>query len=213
MLNMNYKKALLAATVLTAFCANAAFAADTPDKPTMRERVDNILHCEDRADYPDRPCNRDDRFGHRGGRHHRGDKRVAPPLTEEQIKEREARRAEWEKMTPEQRKEAQEKWRSERREAHKKEVAERMNKLTPEQRKEVENFIKKDREFRKDQRDAERKHRDEQRETLKDMTPEQRDAIRIQQPHRTGKPAPDHRFGNPRHHGDAKPLPPLEHHN
>ena len=43
MLKTNYKKALLAATVLTAFCANAAFAGEAPDKPTMRERVNKIL--------------------------------------------------------------------------------------------------------------------------------------------------------------------------
>jgi len=44
MLKMNYKRALLAATVLTAFCANAAFANEPPDKPTMRERVNKILN-------------------------------------------------------------------------------------------------------------------------------------------------------------------------
>ena len=104
MLKMNYKKALLAATVLTAFCANAAFANEPPDKPTMRERVNKILKCEDRVD-----CN--DRFEqHR----HKDGKHCRPQLTEEQIKEREARREAWKKMSPEERKKAIQKWRAER---------------------------------------------------------------------------------------------------
>lgn len=187
MLNMNYKKALLAATVLTAFCANAAFAGDAPDKPTMRERVDRILHCEDQAECPEYRH-------HKPGKHHRHQ------LTEEQIKAREARREAWKKMTPEQRKEAIQKWRAE----HKKRVEAKMNKLTPEQRQEVEDFIKKDREFHKEQREEMRKHRQDQREELRDMTKEQREAIRAQQPPKFGK---HHRAP---HHKGFRHMPPME---
>ena len=194
MLKMNYKKALLAATVLTAFCANAAFANETPDKPTMRERVNKILKCEDRVD-----CH--DRFEHR---RHKDGKHCRPQLTEEQIKEREARREAWKKMSPEVRKEAIQKWRAERwekmtpeekerfeqrkarfekrKEAHQKRVEAKMNKLTPEQRQEVEDFIKNDREFHKAQMERMKKHHEAQREELRDMSKEQREAIRVQQP-------------------------------
>ncbi len=187
MLNMNYKKALLAATVLTAFCTNAAFAGDTPDKPTMRERVDRILKCEDKVDCPEYRQ-------HKNGKHHRRQ------LTEEQIKAREARREAWKKMSPEERKEAIQKWRAE----HKKRVEAKMNKLTPEQRQEVENFIKKDREFRREQREEMKKHRQSQREELRDMTKEQRQAIRVQQPPKFGK---HHRAP---HHKGFRQMPPME---
>ena len=194
MLKMNYKKALLAATVLTAFCANAAFANETPDKPTMRERVNKILKCEDRVD-----CN--DRFEQR---RYKDGKHCRPQLTEEQIKEREARREAWKKMSPEERKKAIKKWRAERwekmtpeekerfeqrrarfekrKEAHQKRVEAKMNKLTPEQRQEVEDFIKNDREFHKTQMERMKKHHEAQREELRDMSKEQLEAIRVQQP-------------------------------
>lgn len=200
MLKMNYKKALLAATVLTAFCANAAFAGDAPDKPSMRDRVDQILHCEERADHPEfRHC--DERFHHR---HHRGDKHHHPKLTEEQKQEREARRAAWNKMTPEERKEAAKKWRAERWEDHKKYVDEKMNKLTPEQRQQVEDFIKKDRAFHKEQREEMKKHHEAQRDEMRDMTKEQREAIKAQQPPRFGK---HHKAP---HHKGHRPMPPME---
>ncbi|MBQ9762949.1 MAG: hypothetical protein IJV92_01175 [Phascolarctobacterium sp.] len=192
MLNMNYKKALLAATVLTAFCANAAFAGNAPDKPTMRERVDRILKCEDRVDCPEFKEHK------RFGKHHRHQ------LTEEQIKEREARREAWKKMSPEERKEAVKKWRAERREKHNQRVEAKMNKLTPEQRKEVEDFIKKDREFHREQREEMRKHREKQREEMRDMTKEQREAIRVQQPPKFGK---HHKAP---HHKGFHHMPPIE---
>ena len=190
MLNMNYKKALLAATVLTAFCANAAFAGEAPDKPTMRERVNKILKCEDRVDCQEHRQ-------HKMGKHHR------VKLTKEQIKER---REAWKKMSPEERKEAFQKWHNERlekmtpeererfekrmarfekrKEMHQKRVEAKMNKLTPEQRQEVEDFIKKDREFHRAQMEKMRKHYEAQREEMRDMTKDQRAAIKVQQPHK-----------------------------
>ena len=193
MLNMNYKKALLAATVLTAFCANAAFAGEAPDKPTMRERVNKILKCEERVDCQEHRQ-------HKMGKHHR------VKLTKEQIKERQERREAWKKMSPEERKEAFQKWHNERlekmtpeererfekrmarfekrKEMHQQRVEAKMNKLTPEQRQEVEDFIKKDREFHRAQMEKMRKHYEAQREEMRDMTRDQRAAIKVQQPHK-----------------------------
>ena len=198
MLKTNYKKALLAATVLTAFCANAAFAGEAPAKPTMRERVYRILQHQDNCDIKEhRHKDSDDRFQ---CRHPRKGKFAHPEnMTKEKMEaikaKREARREAWKKMSPEERKEAMNKWRAERKER----VEAKMNKLTPKQRQEVEDFIKKDREFHKAQMERMKKHHKAQREEMRDMTKEQRDAIRAQQPpKKIGMPNPH------RHHRDCK---------
>ena len=162
---LNMKKILIAGTVLTAMCASA-FAATNDDaqKPTMRERVNRIL-CENRTDCPAGPECTDTQ--HKHFKHHRDGKRISP----ERRAEMEKRRAEWEKMTPEQRKEAHEKWLKERQERHDQRAKEAMAKLTPEQRAEVEAFIKEDM--------AQRQAR---REKLQNMTPEQRQAIKANRP-------------------------------
>ena len=195
MLKMNYKKALLAATVLTAFCANAAFAGEAPDKPTMRERVDRILQHQDNCDIKEtRHKNKDERFE---CRHPKGFKAHKMKMTKEQHEANKARREAWKKMSPEERKEAMKKWHTERKER----VEAKMNKLTPEQRKEVEDFIKKDREFHKAQMEKMKKHNESQRKEMRKMTKEQREAIHAQQPpKKIGMPNPKHR--------DGKPLPP-----
>lgn len=160
---LNMKKILIAGTVMTALCATA-FAAtnDQADKPTMRERVNRIL-CENRGDCP-APA---DQQGPRFGKHHKDFKKLSP----EKRAEMEKRRAEWEKMTPEQRQEARAKWQKERQERHDQKAKEAMAKLTPEQRAEVEAFIKEDM--------AQRQAR---REKLQSMTPEQRQAIKANRP-------------------------------
>ncbi len=261
MIKTDWKKAIIAASILTVLGAGAAFAADDtenmPPKPSMRERVEAILHGDDEKGAPPRgPRHRDDRrggprdgrpdkgqrfdggrgprndmhrpdrpadcdgpfdncIGPRGphfddrrnpadydgpqapghhfeggpGRHHRGGPRLSP----EEMQEREARRAEWEKMTPEQRQEAHKKWIEERkanmseeekarfeerearfekmREEREKAREAQLNKLTDEQRAEVEEFIK-----------ADKQYRDEMRARLEKMTPEQRDALRPPRP-------------------------------
>lgn len=121
MIKTSWKKSLVIAGVLTALCASAAFAAEQADtKPSMRERVGTILHHDEGDNYPDRPYHME------RGRHWGGPMHPGPQLTDEQVKEREARRAEWEKLPPEQRKKAHEeeraKWREEWR------------KMTPEER-------------------------------------------------------------------------------
>lgn len=160
---LNMKKILIAGTVMTALCATA-FAAgnDQADKPTMRERVNRIL-CENRTDCP-APA---DCQGPRMGKHHRDFKKISP----EKRAEMEKRRAEWEKMTPEQRQEAFAKMQKERQERHEKRAKEAMAKLTPEQRAEVETFIKEDMAQRQARHDK-----------LQKMTPEQRQAIRANRP-------------------------------
>lgn len=143
MIKTSWKKSLVIAGVLTALCASAAFAAEQADtKPSMRERVGTILHHDEGNNYPDRPYHME------RGRHWGGPMHPGPQLTDEQVKEREARRAEWEKMTPEERQKAHEekysKWREER-----------MKNMTPEE-----------------------KERFEQREEWRKMTPEERQKAR-----------------------------------
>ena len=92
-------------------------------------------------------------------------------MNPEKRAEMEKRRAEWEKMTPEQRQEARAKWQKERQERHDQRAKEAMAKLTPEQKAEVEAFIKEDM--------AQRQARHEK---LQNMTPEQRQAIRANRP-------------------------------
>lgn len=156
---LNLKKTLLAGAILTALCATA-FAAvpaegDASQQPTMRERVNAILH--DDADYahPAPPPG-----------FHRG-----PRLTPEQREEFAKRRAEWEKMTPEQRQEAKEKWRQQWQARHEEYAKQAMAKLTDEQKAAVEAFIKED-----------VAQREQRREKLRAMTPEQRDAVRANLP-------------------------------
>lgn len=161
---LNMKKSLLAAAALAALFASSAFAADADvkaDNPTMAERTAAILQ-ENRADcyganYDDRPC-----WGWEG--HRRYWRGHGPQLTQEQIKERQQRREEWAKMTPQQRQAKIDAWHAdyeERREAA-------LNKLTKEQREEVENFIK-----------EERQHRQDMRSRLDKMTTEQIEALRL----------------------------------
>lgn len=174
---LNMKKILITGTVLTALCASAfAATSDQAAKPTMRERVNCILaeNCDNAPQYH--------------GRHHK-----RPPMSPEQRTEMEKRRAEWEKMTPEQRQQAREKWQKERQERYEKRAQEAMSKLTPEQKAEVEAFIKED--------IAQRQAR---REKLANMTPEQRQAIRANLPlhHENGKHFRGHKgFGHFRGHG------------
>ncbi len=216
---LNMKKTLVIGTVLTAFCASAfAATADTQtEKPSMSERVNAILHEDDN----DRPCPPP-------GEHRHHDKRGAK-LTPEQRAEREKMRAEWEKMTPEQRKEVFEKHEKERKERHEKHAKETMAKLTASQKAEVEQFIKDDMAQRKDMH-----------ERLQKMTPEQREAVKANKPlppkppkkfdkhhkgfHHDGPrdwkdgdrpcpppppPAGAH-HGGPHHAGDFPPPPPAD---
>lgn len=166
------QKILLAAAVLTAISASAAFAADTTASQSMSERAAAILHCSNNPDCPlyghHRDCPADGpRYKQQVRRHH------GAGLTDEQIKERQERREQWQKMTPEERQEAREKWRAER-DAQR---AEAMKNLSPEQKQQVEDYIK-----------AQREHRDQAREAYRNMTPEQRQAIRGHH----GHPAPHH---------------------
>ena len=137
MIKTSWKKSLVIAGVLTALCASAAFAAEQADtKPSMRERVGTILHHDEGDNYPDRPYHME------RGRHWGGPMHPGPQLTDEQVKEREARRAEWEKMTPEERQKAHEekysKWREER-----------MKNMTPEEKERFEQREKQREEWRK----------------------------------------------------------------
>ena len=147
MIKTSWKKSLVIAGVLTALCASAAFAAEQADtKPSMRERVGTILHHDEGDNYPGRPYHME------RGRHWGGPMHPGPQLTDEQVKEREARRAEWEKMTPEERQKAHEekysKWREER-----------MKNMTPEEKERFE-------------------QREKQREEWRKMTPEERQKAR-----------------------------------
>lgn len=182
---LNMKKTLVIGTVLTAFCASAFAAnADTqPEKPSMSERVNAILHETD----GDRPCPPPGNCPPPGERKHHD--RRGPQLTPTQRAEREKMRAEWEKMTPEQRQKAFEKHQQERekerKERHEKHAKETMAKLTPSQKAEVEQFIKDDMAQRKDM--GERLHK---------MTPEQREAVKA------NKPMPPKKFD--KHHKDIR---------
>lgn len=158
-MKMNFKKILIAGTVLTAFCANA-FAADEAQapQPTMKEKVAAILHHDDDSSY---------KHDGKVSKH----KRRGPKLTAEQKAEHKKLRKNWKNMSPEERQRAMEKMQKERQEAHDKYAKETMSKLTDEQKAEVEKFIKEDREQR-----MERKAR------LEKMTPEQREAIKANKP-------------------------------
>lgn len=112
----------------------------------MRERTNAILHHDENSASPDRPYHME------RGRHWGSPMHPGPQLTDEQVKEREARRAEWEKLPPEQRKKAYEEERAKWRE-------ERMKNMTPEEKERFE------------QREA-------KREEWRQMTPEQRQKAR-----------------------------------
>lgn len=154
MLKLNLKKTLLTAAVLTSLCAGAVFAADTVQTPPANTNgcPAAMLHC------------RADGYGYG---HHRNFR-----LTEEQRQQWQEKRAEWAKMTPEQRQQAREQWQAERAKYRE----ECLSKLTDEQRQEVEQFIQ----DRNQQRQA-------MRERIEQMTPEQRQALRA--------------YGPGRHHG------------
>lgn len=188
---LNLKKTLLAGAILTALCASALAAApaDNASQPTMRERVNAILHEDGDAQKDQAP---------------RREQRRKPQLTQEQREKMAQRRAEWEKMTPEQRREAHEKWRQEWQQRQEQRAQETMAKLTDEQKAEVEAFIKED--------IAQRQAR---REKLHNMTPEQREAVRANYPrhHKEGR---GHRGGDhwrgfgPRHDGPRPDCQPCE---
>lgn len=199
-MKMNFKKILLAGTVLTALCATA-FAAEEAQapQPSMKEKVAAIMHEDERPCPPPGKACKPPRRG--------------PQMTAEQRAEHEKLRKEWKSMTPEQRQKAVEKMHKERKEAHDKYAKETMNKLTPEQKAEVEQFIKEDRAQR-----MERKAR------LDKMTPEQREAVRANKPlppkppkapkdfdgHHKGEfrgPAP---HGGPHHPGEFPPPAPQD---
>lgn len=172
---LNMKKALIVGSVLTAFCANA-FAAAAEEtqapQPTMKERVAAIMN----------------NYTHNPNKVHK------PKLTPEQKAEKQRLKAEkkrlkkeWENMTPEQRQQAQEKFRKEREEARAKYAKETMNKLTDEQKAEVQKFIKED-----------MAQRTERKAKLDKMTPEQREAVRANMPKPPKPPKAPKGFG--KHH-------------
>lgn len=180
------KKTLLAGAILTALCASAfaAAPADNASQPTMRERVNSILHEDCVNDEGQAPCR---------------EQRRRPRLTPEQREKMAQRRAEWKKMTPEQRREAHEKWLQEWQQRAK----ETMDKLTDAQKAEVEAFIKED-----------IAQRQERREKLRSMTPEQREAIRANYPHkhndkRGHRDGFDHGRGFGPRHGSPRPDCPV----
>ena len=94
-----------------------------------------------------------------------------PQLTDEQVKEREARRAEWEKMTPEERQKAHEekysKWREER-----------MKNMTPEEKERFEQREKQREEWRKMTPEERQKAREEARAKWDSMSDAEKDAAR-----------------------------------
>ena len=102
------------------------------------------------------------RDSHWGGPMHPG-----PQLTDEQIKEREARRAEWEQMTPEQRQEAHVKWREER-----------MKNMTPEEKERFEQREAKREEWRQMTPEQRQKAREEARAKWDSMSESEKEAAR-----------------------------------
>lgn len=149
MLKLNFKKTLLTAAVLTSLCAGAVFAADAVQTPADNTACPaTMMHCRDNGDY--------------GYRHHKNYR-----LTDEQRQQWQEKRAEWAKMTPEQRQEAREKWQAERAKYRE----ECLSKLTDEQRQEVEQIIQ--------ERDQQRQS---MRERIQKLTPEQRQALRAYGP-------------------------------
>lgn len=166
MIKTSWKKSLVVAGVLTALCASAAFAAEQPaQKPSMRERTNAILHHDEGDNYPDRPYHME------RGRHWGGPMHPGPQLTDEQVKEREARRAEWEKLPPEQRKKAHEEERAKWRE-------ERMKNMTPEEKERFEQREAKREEWRKMTPEQRQKAREEARAKWDSMSESEKEAAR-----------------------------------
>lgn len=162
MIKTSWKKSLVVAGVLTALCASAAFAAEQPaQKPSMRERANAILHHDENDASSDRPYHME------RGRHWGGPMHPGPQLTDEQIKEREARRAEWEQMTPEQRQEAHAKWREER-----------MKNMTPEEKERFEQREAKREEWRQMTPEQRQKAREEARAKWNSMSESEKEAAR-----------------------------------
>lgn len=162
MIKTSWKKSLVVAGVLTALCASAAFAAEQPaQKPSMRERANAILHHDENDASSDRPYHME------RGRHWGGPMHPGPQLTDEQIKEREARRAEWEQMTPEQRQEAHAKWREER-----------MKNMTPEEKERFEQREAKREEWRQMTPEQRQKAREEARAKWNSMNESEKEAAR-----------------------------------
>ena len=95
----------------------------------------------------------------------------SPQLTDEQVKEREARRAEWEKLPPEQRKKAHEEERAKWRE-------ERMKNMTPEEKERFEQREKQREEWRKMTPEERQKAREEARAKWDSMSDAEKDAAR-----------------------------------
>ncbi len=150
MLKLNLKKTLLTAAVLTSLCAGAVFAADAVQTPPANGNgcPAAMLHCRTDGGY--------------GYGHHRN---FRP--TEEQRQQWQAKHAEWQNMTPEQRQQAREQWQAER-EKYREEC---LSKLTDEQRQQVEQFIQ-----------DSNQQRQAMRERVAQMTPEQRQALRAYGP-------------------------------
>lgn len=150
MLNLNLKKTLLTAAVLTSLCAGAVFAADAVQtQPAAGTNCPAaMLNC------------RGDGYFHGG--HHRNFQ-----MTDEQRQQWQAKREEWAKMTPEQRQQAREQWQAER-EKYREEC---LSKLTDEQRQEVEQFIKDRQQQRQEMRDRVAKMSSEQRQALRAYGP------------------------------------------
>ncbi|WP_443935395.1 DUF3106 domain-containing protein [Phascolarctobacterium faecium] len=166
MIKTSWKKSLVVAGVLTALCASAAFAAEQPaQKPSMRERTNAILHHDENSASPDRPYHME------RGRHWGGPMHPGPQLTDEQVKEREARRAEWEKLPPEQRKKAYEEERAKWRE-------ERMKNMTPEEKERFEQREAKREEWRKMTPEQRQKAREEARAKWDSMSESEKEAAR-----------------------------------
>lgn len=157
-----FKKSLVAATVLAALFANAVFAAEPAAVNTQDNTANTRLHCYNDGNYPHHFM--------RGHRQHWN-------LTEEQIKERQERRAQWQNMTAEERQQAREQWRAERIKYRE----ECMSKLTQEEHTEVEQFL-----------NTQKQNRENMRTQMQNMTPAQREAIRANAPHRMGPGGPHH---------------------
>lgn len=185
MMKLQWKQAVIAGAVLTAFCANA-LAAETsaPTKPTMRERVNCILDKDNNICPPDGPRFDGGRRGpathHRNAEflkhHHHGisneDWDAKTPEEKRQLREEWIK--EWNAKTPEERKELRDKWHQERlermtpeqRERYEKRraEAERLRNLSPEERSEE---LRKIREERRAARSA------TTQENLEKLSPEQ----------------------------------------
>ena len=222
---LNLKKALVVGTVLTAFCATAAYAADEQaDKPSIKERTNRILHENDQAQPPQGDHHK------MGPRHFEDCHHIL--MTQEEREAMQQRRETWKNMTPEQREEAYQKYIQERidkaptaeekaklqemekrrqewkkmtpeqrKEACEQRRQENLNKLTDAQRAEVEQFIKDD-----------MAQREAMRARLEKMTPEQRACIRdahMQHGPRHMGPqgGPGHHFGHGPQ-GGPPPAPP-----